>query len=1218
MGGAWTNINSGLNKETGWCSPPHFHGKEVKKGAQVFVFFEAGDPNKPVYFASAQSGEGWFSEHPNQHVFHSDNIRVRIDEDPAHPDSTCQFDSYNQENCEFSINDGTKVQTQTRLDIEILAKDINAVNIQIHGDVNMKVLGDWYVHHEGNKHETHIGTHYIRHVGDTVISEEGSTIIKKEGDLQRYLDGQYTDVVTQNYTETIQQDFSQNILGRRTEKTGQNTDQFYGGDVETTIQKGEVKRVLESAQYFVGQDKTLTVVGKIFATVGNTCEYNVNDNIAWVTKTGNIDLTTLGEFEIVDGNGNITANGYKNIGTRGNIRLTSTFGNIGLKTKEDKSLADLEKEFCCVAWNPGYLKQMGLIAQILPGIDETTILQPVTPPTDIVGFFNFLLKAAVYDGFPTFLPCKMIMQNPNIDPPEEPWIQNFRTIDDYWDEITNVKYWKLISRAVGNIDLRSWSGDISLVTQGTLGNAGNINLIAKNKYGGLPGYDCATIKEITDTPFRIYTDPRDLFLDTHIGKITTGTFSWFSSSQGAPQSAPPAIVQKPLNPVQAILSLLGIPFQFGFSNTDSGGGGCMECITDVITQTAVDLGAFSILPWVIAEAIFLAEPPHHKFNGAYGSLMHKGDCCAGSVSLLKGESNGYGHAVDKCGLDEIYGGTDYHMGNIITQGVGSWDVAVGKNAQITTKTNDWKFGVNTKINTGFIPPSKGITPIEAILGELNIAVPGQVCEPIVKTATRKYFNQFDGKTFGNYTSIFLGFPETGVYMLPLLPIGSFGFDISLYTVNVPSLYFVLGGFKLQISKLFNPDLQPYTINRDVLAACIRNISCICADVVSPKYIEVSSTDEEPAEQSSGEDSEPMAMSRMLLRSVPAFYNESGGAEGEESPEDEMGDDSDYANEEGWELEETEEEKFERECKEAEENADKLVKMLNNSWKIKFGFDGLQTTISGCAQFTKLSQQLPNTAAAVSLAVPVVSVLGKLIPGIGEFVQQAAKMLPHMVVPEYHDTYFNTDYGLNFYNRSDYKAWMPTKTLVSGGLISWPSGKPILYNIDKMALPDIAGIADGLLSVGSVMDPIGTVTKLFTEQLPNAIGQTEANATVGVAMPKPAADALSMQDIASGSFGLYPGVILGGTVNVFDSEKDKKGAFADVKVKLPLAPPFTWNLSADAYLIKTGVKGNLTFPLLCPIPDGEVTVDILDESFAMTVGGINPPRWILKVARKNCF
>jgi hypothetical protein len=136
-----------------------------KLGAQVFVFFEANDINKPVYFAAAQSGPGWFAEHPNQHVFQSDNIRIRIDEQPSHPDSTCKFNSYNEENCVFSKDDGTKTDMQTRLDIEVLAKDINAVNIQIHGDVNMKILGDWYVHHEGDKHETQNPIHTYRITG---------------------------------------------------------------------------------------------------------------------------------------------------------------------------------------------------------------------------------------------------------------------------------------------------------------------------------------------------------------------------------------------------------------------------------------------------------------------------------------------------------------------------------------------------------------------------------------------------------------------------------------------------------------------------------------------------------------------------------------------------------------------------------------------------------------------------------------------------------------------------------------------------------------------------------------------------------------------------------------------------------------------------------------------------------------------------------------------
>lgn len=96
FGGNWTNQSefpTQLNKETGWCSIPHT-GISPSDGAQVFLFFEAGDVNKPVYFASAQSGPGWLTEHVNQHVFKSDNVSICIDEAPLNSQSTCQFPPY--------------------------------------------------------------------------------------------------------------------------------------------------------------------------------------------------------------------------------------------------------------------------------------------------------------------------------------------------------------------------------------------------------------------------------------------------------------------------------------------------------------------------------------------------------------------------------------------------------------------------------------------------------------------------------------------------------------------------------------------------------------------------------------------------------------------------------------------------------------------------------------------------------------------------------------------------------------------------------------------------------------------------------------------------------------------------------------------------------------------------------------------------------------------
>lgn len=89
---------------------------------------------------------------------------------------------------------------------------------------------------------------------------------------------------------------------------------------------------------------------------------------------------------------------------------------FGIKTIENKQLADLEGDFICIPWNPTYLNQLTLISTLIPGFDEEMILKEITVPTDLAGIFTFLQQMVLFDGLPTFLPCKMIMQNPNIDP----------------------------------------------------------------------------------------------------------------------------------------------------------------------------------------------------------------------------------------------------------------------------------------------------------------------------------------------------------------------------------------------------------------------------------------------------------------------------------------------------------------------------------------------------------------------------------------------------------------------------------------------------------------------------------------------------------------------------------------------------------------------------------------------------------------------------------
>lgn len=85
FGGSWKSTKStDLNSECGYTSVP-FAGSGFE-GANVWVFFEAGDCNFPAYWGACQSGPGWLSEHHEQHVFKSRNVKVRIDENPLLPE----------------------------------------------------------------------------------------------------------------------------------------------------------------------------------------------------------------------------------------------------------------------------------------------------------------------------------------------------------------------------------------------------------------------------------------------------------------------------------------------------------------------------------------------------------------------------------------------------------------------------------------------------------------------------------------------------------------------------------------------------------------------------------------------------------------------------------------------------------------------------------------------------------------------------------------------------------------------------------------------------------------------------------------------------------------------------------------------------------------------------------------------------------------------------
>lgn len=257
-----------LNAETGWCTVPHA-GKYATDGAQVWVFFEAGDINKPIYFASAQSGTGWFSEHPNQHVFHSDNIRVRIDEDPYRTQSTCNFPVYNTNTVKqlfqssgggapgsipfMQLTDLPKNITDTptqkaKLDIEILQSNSPvsgdlAVHLKVTGHVNIHITGDIYLQHIGNKIQTHIGDHFLHHVGNTTIFREGNINCNHIGNTLKNQTGSIESNLTGNQINVIQGNISKQREGNEIIYTkGNITDTLVGNKTET-IQGNQIRTI---------------------------------------------------------------------------------------------------------------------------------------------------------------------------------------------------------------------------------------------------------------------------------------------------------------------------------------------------------------------------------------------------------------------------------------------------------------------------------------------------------------------------------------------------------------------------------------------------------------------------------------------------------------------------------------------------------------------------------------------------------------------------------------------------------------------------------------------------------------------------------------------------------------------------------------------------------------------------------------------------------------
>ena len=750
FGGNWTNQKpdshgNHLNSQVGWCTVPHA-GLKPDQGSQVYLFFEHGDINFPIYFAAVQAGDGWFSEHPNQHVFRSDNVHVRIDQNTADPRSTTKFDSYNQKNNLLSITDGTKKQTQTRIDIQIQAKQMVAINLQISGDVNMRQIGDMYIEQEGNRHQTLIGNRYVKHVGNTYIEHEGIYISRQKGDYnQQYIEGQkILDVVGNSTTKTYGDEYKE-VQGNVTFKIGYTYSLFTGRgyditvtqDLNTNVMKNYILNIIQGADIDIAKNCTVDV-GRFDQTQTGALQITTSNNIDLTSKQGNINLETLGQFELLNDVECITSDGYKNLGTKGNITLKSKMGNIGIETVGDSRF---EKQNMVIPWNPVFLNNLQLISQIISDFDPKKILftNNIFGITDIGQLMNFIMSlptSIIYDGLPSFFPVKMITQNPNSDPVDQtvwkvgkgaaevqqfiqnknmnkintilntqysdisqltekdiekiikelatPEYKNFAKAEDNWQNVSNTAYWKVIGRLVGNIDIRSWSGDINIKTEGRLGNAGNINIEANDPVGTLPGYRGGNINITSHAKKTVYTDPRNLFMDSanilNRQNILTN---------GDPTNPKPGKLLRYIN----------------VQNQNGTAGGCASCLADVILSV---ITPFLPLPKATIE-LYAINIPLHEFNATIKPNEYFDKTYDGIFNM------GFGHAWGKT-IDDF---CRQNHGTISINSDGSLHISSQNHYTLdtnkmfsdnyhfeTTVTPNWKYGeVIVKVPT-YLPQKR--------------------------------------------------------------------------------------------------------------------------------------------------------------------------------------------------------------------------------------------------------------------------------------------------------------------------------------------------------------------------------------------------------------------------------------------------------------------------------------------------------------------------------
>lgn len=265
FGGNYSS-SDGLNSETGICSWP-------KKEAIVFVFFDQGDHNYPVYFAASQGGTGWIAEHNKQYTIQTDNVKIRIDDNPTDSKSTMHNQSYTDKSTNASIPMGKKLDTT--LEIEVKGN----VNLKITGDVNLQINGKVYEEINGDIIKTHIGNYYEKHVGDSLIVQKGTKV--------EQIDGGYSFTFAGDLMQTINGNLYFNVNGNVNEMISGSKVSIIAQRLDTSVLAGKSERITGTSDY--------TVIGAFSTYIQGAYTHTVN-GISYISQKSPVFITPVKSY----------------------------------------------------------------------------------------------------------------------------------------------------------------------------------------------------------------------------------------------------------------------------------------------------------------------------------------------------------------------------------------------------------------------------------------------------------------------------------------------------------------------------------------------------------------------------------------------------------------------------------------------------------------------------------------------------------------------------------------------------------------------------------------------------------------------------------------------------------------------------------------------------------------------------------------------------------